>query len=58
MPYTARLSVHYAESQCAGGEQRECRAQQERVKAREVTQVQIARANTCISIGVDIIINT
>jgi len=29
------------------------------VKAREVTQVQIARAsNTCISVGVDIIINT
>ncbi len=36
-PYTALLSVHYTESQCAGSEQRDCRAKQERVKAREVT---------------------
>jgi hypothetical protein len=59
MPYTARLSVYYAESQRAGNEQRDCRPKQERVKAREVTQVQIARASdTCTSVSVDIIFGT
>ena len=51
-----RLSVRYTESQRAGSEQRDRRAKQESVKAREVTQVQIARAsNNCLSLSADII---
>ena len=59
MPSTTRLSVRHAENQRSGSKQRGRRAKQERVKAHEVTQVQIARApNTCINVSVDIIINT
>jgi hypothetical protein len=55
MPYTARRSAHYAESQRAGNEQRGCRAKQERVKAHEVAEVQITRASdTCVGVGVGV----